>query len=165
MASGPKANTVNKPGTKGQWWAGTTVAERAGKGIISYIEAPNESTAQAALGPAGKILGGPYATEAEAEKAFPQGSHGTTTVPKDEGPPTVNAEPAHFSNPLDALGEIAHWLGVGIIAITDKYMWISIGWLLLGLVLLVLGIYVLVRSSSAYESVEGAIKSVAAAAA
>lgn len=43
-------------------------------------------------------------------------------------------------NPLAALGEIAHWAGVIVTAITDVHLYISLGWLFLGITLIWLGV-------------------------
>jgi hypothetical protein len=53
------------------------------------------------------------------------------------------------------ISETGHWLGVIGAAITDRHLYISLGWLFLGVFLLFLGAYLLVRLSSAYRSAEG----------
>jgi len=62
------------------------------------------------------------------------------------------------------LSEAGHWIGVLVAAITDPHLWISLGWLLLGIMLLIAGLYLLVRLSSAYKSAEGSALKVAGAA-
>lgn len=52
------------------------------------------------------------------------------------------------SNPLAFLGwlqDIGHWIGVFVSAITDGAMWRSLGWITLGLILMVVGILMLLR--------------------
>lgn len=44
------------------------------------------------------------------------------------------------SNPLAWLGAIAHWIGEAVAHILDVHMWRSIGWIVLGVVLMVAGI-------------------------
>jgi hypothetical protein len=46
-----------------------------------------------------------------------------------------------------ALSEVGHWIGVFVTNITDMHMWISLGWLALGLLLFVVGIVWLLRKS------------------
>ena len=46
-----------------------------------------------------------------------------------------------LSNPIAWLGAIAHWIGEAVAHILDVHMWRSIGWITLGIVLLVLGIF------------------------
>jgi hypothetical protein len=46
-----------------------------------------------------------------------------------------------------ALTEAAHWIGDFVTHLTDVHMWISLGWLALGLLLLVAGIVWLLRKS------------------
>lgn len=41
---------------------------------------------------------------------------------------------------LSGIGELAHWAGKIVLSLTDIYMWISLGWILLGVWLLWLGI-------------------------
>jgi hypothetical protein len=56
---------------------------------------------------------------------------------------------------LAALGwlqDIGHWLGVAVAALTDKYTWISVGWLLLGLLLVVIALYMLGKRTDVLPS-------------
>jgi hypothetical protein len=54
------------------------------------------------------------------------------------------------------LSEAGHWIGVFVTTITDPHLWISLGWLFMGISLLILGLYLLVRLSSQYKAAEGA---------
>lgn len=56
-------------------------------------------------------------------------------------PPDAPSDFPKLSNPLDGIQEIGHWLGVVVTAITDVSMWRSLGWLLLGGILLISGLF------------------------
>lgn len=78
---------------------------------------------------------GPFATEAEAKAAQnpqQQSPNPVTDI-------TTAAQNANF-NPLGWLGAIGHWIGEAVAHILDVHMWRSIGWITLGVVLLVLGL-------------------------
>lgn len=62
------------------------------------------------------------------------------------------------------LTEIGHFFGVLVTDLTDVHMYISLGWLALGMALLILGIYLWVRTSDTYAQAEGVVKSAATAA-
>lgn len=81
---------------------------------------------QAATRPANAI-GGPFATEQECEQWI---------IRHNAAPPPIPTIP----NPLGFLGEIGHWVGLFVAAVTDIHTWISLSWLTLGLILLVMGI-------------------------
>lgn len=49
------------------------------------------------------------------------------------------------SGALGSLSETGHWLGVIVSNITDIHMWISLGWMALGLLLVIIGISWLLR--------------------
>jgi hypothetical protein len=49
------------------------------------------------------------------------------------------------------LQAIAHWIGEAVAHILDIHMWRSIGWITLGIVLLVLGIFLWLRKSDLIE--------------
>jgi hypothetical protein len=133
----------------------------AGRQQVDYTDAPNEQTA-AEFTAGTTVLGGPYATQAAAEAAFnssaqgiaynasPQSPAGSGASGSSSTPSTTNQQP---SNPLSWLEEIGHWMGVFVAALTDKYMWISLGWLALGLILVVVAILTLVKKTDLLPSV------------
>jgi hypothetical protein len=126
----------------GDWYAVKVDVPRTGRTEILYVQADSRQDA-ANIDPGSTVLGGPYLTEADAEHAAPQGSSGSTKVATGVTP-AVNDLP---ENPLSFLGEIGHWIGVFVTDITDVYMWISLGWIALGLLLLVLGVVWLLRKT------------------
>jgi hypothetical protein len=66
---------------------------------------------------------------------------------------------------ISSLSETGHWLGVFVSSITDVHMWISMGWLILGAILLFAGIYLLIRTSKAYQAANQQVTDIIAAAA
>lgn len=87
---------------------------------------------------------GPFQTKAEATSYIDQHftGHGGTGS-GGSGPPQSEAGIPTLPNPLGFLGflgEIGHWLGILVTALTDIHTYISLGWLLLGLLFLVAGI-------------------------
>lgn len=145
MPTLPSPGQTSRPSSNGgNGWYAIEVAElRTGRRTIYYTYAPNAQTA-AEFTPGATVLGGPYTTEAQAEAAFPGGSAGSTAPPPGVGPPTVSQQPA---NPLAGLLELGHWLGQLVNDLTDYHMWISIGWLLLGLLLIVYALWTLARKT------------------
>ncbi len=77
--------------------------------------------------PGALVDSGPYATQAAAEAAAQKLR--TAPVP---GTP--------IPNPFSWVGAVAHWIGDAVLHVTDVNMWISVGWILLGLLLVALGI-------------------------
>ena len=66
---------------------------------------------------------------------------------------------------LGGLTEIGHWLGVAVTDLTDIHMYISLGWLFLGFLLLLLGLYWWIRTSKGYKTLQSNVTTTAAAAA
>lgn len=100
----------------------------------------------------GMLQAGPFPTKAAAQ-AY-ENAIGTNAILPPPGTPIVGDIPAP-SNPLaflGFLGDIGHWLGIAVAALTDKYTWISVGWLLLGLVLVVISLYMLGKGSGVLPS-------------
>lgn len=52
---------------------------------------------------------------------------------------------------VDWLQEIGHWIGEAVSHILDSYMWRSIGWITMGLVLLTAGIFLWLRKADLVE--------------
>lgn len=84
-----------------------------------------------------------YQTRQAAENAYKgeQGFFGTGSV-----------DIAALIPGLSGLIELGHWIGDFIAHITDLYMWISLGWISLGLVLLVVGILMWLRKADLIPS-------------
>lgn len=63
----------------------------------------------------------------------------------------------HFPNPFGFLAwiqDIGHWVGILVANITDIHMWISLGWLLLGGFLAVIGLWLWVRGTRFYQELQ-----------
>lgn len=59
---------------------------------------------------------------------------------------------------LSTLGNIGHWAGIFTAAVTDVHTWISVGWLGLGLGLLLLGIVLWILSTkTARSAIKGGV--------
>ena len=67
-------------------------------------------------------------------------------------------------NAASGLAEAGHWIGKFVTTITDVHLWISLGWLFLGMSFLFVGLYLLVRLSNAYKQAEGSALKIAGAA-
>jgi hypothetical protein len=119
-----------------KWWAVELDNPHVGK-TIAYVQASSRQLAGETF-PGSKVLGGPYATSAAAEKAFPQGSHGT--VPSDTGPPVASDAPVELPDPLGGIEQIGAALRAFWDGITDWHLWASLGWITLGVFLMWAGL-------------------------
>jgi hypothetical protein len=84
---------------------------------------------------------GPYDTQAKAQAAVGSSTGSTGTGPGIANPNSQANQPP--ANPFAGLLEIAHWIGDLVTALTDARMWISLGWLLLGLILVAIAVWIL----------------------
>ena len=100
-----------------QWWTVPKLMA-TGRGDVQEFIA-----VQAATKPANAI-GGPYATQAEAEKAII--AH--------------NSQPPKLPNPLSGIDRAGAVLEAFYKNLTDGKMWRSLGWIALGIVLIIAGI-------------------------
>jgi uncharacterized membrane protein len=82
-------------------------------------------------------VNGPYDTKADAEAAVKSGA--------------ITAPSAGNDNPLPGAGasfqDVAHALAAFYDKVTDGKMWRSLGWLLLGVILMIAGVALLLRKS------------------
>jgi hypothetical protein len=92
---------------------------------------------------AGWFEAGPFPTAAAAQ-AY-KNAIGTGSVLPPPGTPIVGSVQAP-ANPFAGLIEIGHWIGKLVTALTDPHMWISLGWLLLGLILVIFAVWTLGRN-------------------
>lgn len=112
------------------WWIILTASSTGGSGFM-VVQGTQQEIDKKYGGP--PTVRGPFNTQADAEKSA-KASVGS-------GSGSISTQgPVVTSNPLDALGEIGHWAGVIVTALTDVHMWVSLGWLALGLVLIVMGL-------------------------
>lgn len=100
---------------------------------------------------------GPYPTQDAAFKA--EITSGPAGAPQRIG--TVPGAPSYAPPNFSWLGVLGHWVGDFVLHLTDAHMWISLGWLLLGILLIVLGGYLIVRLSEPYAKAQSAITSTA----
>lgn len=139
------------------WWVVWDADANSGKGSVTVVQAATKPAE-----PKNGNVFGPFKTQAAAEQAAqsPTGILGQIqaagigavvgagTQPAGEAATGVAGAAGTVgipgvSNPLGFLGglvEIGHFFGKLVSDLTDPYMWISLGWLFLGLVLLVIGI-------------------------
>lgn len=115
-----------------QWWVlqkGPGGTGRGGGPLYSVVESPTRPTP-----PAGGaiVAAGPFPTAQAAQSWINAQS---VPAPPDFGIP----------NPFSWVGAVAHWIGDAVLSITDVHMWISLGWLLLGTLLIVWGFLLLFR--------------------
>jgi hypothetical protein len=77
----------------------------------------------------------------------------------------VGGTAGHIPSGLGWLEEIGHWIGVAVTDLTDVHMWISLGWLGLGLILIMIGLFWWIRSTKTYQKIQsGAVKAAETAA-
>lgn len=131
-----------------QWWSGyvpgvvgstaptyTFVVQGVSKVEVAAKEAASQHTV-----PADVIVFGPYPDQAQAQARLAEAHVGGP------GSPTYQQQIGSAIPGLGALGEIGHFTGELVTHLTDAHMWISLGWLLLGLLLLVIGILLWVKA-------------------
>lgn len=114
--------------------------------VIQSATRPKDST-QA------HVAAGPFPTKAAAEAWV-----SAQTSPSLPGLPN----PLSF---LSLIGNVGHWIGVFVAAVTDVHLYISLGWLLLGLVLLTMGLILWLRTTDAYKGLSATAKEAGVAAA
>jgi hypothetical protein len=117
-----------------QWWV---VIQQHGKGqAISYSVVASATTP-------GNVDSGPYATKAEADAAL------SNATASGANPVSGIAANVSIPNPFSWVGAIAHWVGDLVGHLTDAAMWKSIGWMTLGIVLVIMGILLWVKQNAA----------------
>jgi len=122
-----------------KWFAVLAPAQRTGIMGIIYVKA--SSLKQAAETFAGStVLGGPYNTQAAAEKAYPQGSDGSRK--STTGNPTVSDQPA---NPISSLQSLIQILN----DLSSTEMWERVGLAVLGTIIFLVGLTMFALSSNA----------------
>lgn len=101
------------------WVTKAVIASRGGQPPFIIKESPTSPPDEVA---------GPFDTRAEAQKWIDaQSLHA----------PDIDIS---LPNPFSWVGAISHWIGDAVLHLTDVSMWISIGWILLGAVLMFWGI-------------------------
>jgi hypothetical protein len=143
----PTAATV-VPAASGTWYvingAPPTGPGGIGSGILDYTVAQKPFPAGATE------VSGPYRTRAEAEAGLARDKARAQSF---KGP--------DIPNPLSGIGAVGHWIGLAVKHLTDGAMWRSIGWLLLGMILVIAGVYLWFRTSNAYKSLESSVTGIA----
>jgi hypothetical protein len=122
----------------GTWWVVDDPSVRQEPGH------PNSQVINQAAKPQGhEFVYGPYKTKAEADARLKEIRSPIT-------PPSI-------PNPLSGIGAVGHWIGDIVEHLTDTAMWRSLGWMWLGIMLVVTGIYLWFRTSSTYKGLESAV--------
>jgi len=124
-------------GTKEPWWAvfnnqisaNSVVLQAANKdaAIKQYFD--QEAGGQVGSRAQTAVLG-PFRDKAEATTA-------AKTLDRGRAPGASAA--SAIPNPFSWIGALAHWVGDFVEHVTDKAMWISLGWIFLGLLLVAIG--------------------------
>lgn len=121
-----------------KWWIVALPARPTAQEVIASPSKPGA--------PQWLYISGPYPTKAKAQAA----------LTKKNKPPDLPGIPNPLSG-LSDIGKVGHWLGDIVLHIVDGAMWRSIGWLLLGAVLVFAGIYLWFRTSATYDELQSAI--------
>lgn len=131
------------------WW----VLQKPGglpraPGVLGFtvVEAADRAAAQQQAGPEGKVAAGPFSTRAEALAAEGKLDAGGT-------PQAPGATGFSIPNPLHGVDELAGAVTGFFRVITDAALWRSLGWLLLGLALMVMGLVLWLRKSGVIPDV------------
>jgi hypothetical protein len=123
------------------WYAVEQDVSRTGRSQIIYVQSDNATNAVAPY-PGGILLGGPYSSEAAAEKAHPQGSSGSTADAAGLPAPTANTT---TSNPLGGLAAIGDFFS----NLTSEHTWERVAEFIVGGILLYVGIKALATPGGA----------------
>jgi hypothetical protein len=114
-------------------------------GVSQFTQTPSP--------PANQTVYGTWPTRAAAERAINDGSF--RNAPHVWRGPNVSGSGGHggpgginvpgvqapgIPSPFSWLGVLSHWVGDFVLHILDVHMWISMGWLTLGLLLIIVGI-------------------------
>lgn len=101
--------------------------------------------------PAGQALidSGPYATQAEAQAA----------AQKLQSAPIPGTG---IPNPFSWVGAVAHWIGDFVLSLTDVHMWISLGWIVLGGLMVLVGLNLWLGISGKVTGAMNSVRSTAA---
>lgn len=130
MTAGGDFPTVTPAGEQ-EWWVVNDITRPGGP---RGPQQTNYKVVQSASRPTNAVAG-PFTTQAEAQQwmssATAAGSNPVSAI--------------GLPNPLSALTEIGHWIGALVTALTDFAMWRSLGWLVLGLILIWIGVLLWLR--------------------
>lgn len=123
-----------------KWWVELLTAGHSGTYVA--VNSPSRPKDTADM----HVVAGPFTTKAAADKWISRQS--AIHVP-------------HLPNPvaplLSPLSKAAHWIGDVVLHLTDAAMWRSLGWMALGAILVIAGIYLWFRTSSTYQSAQSAV--------
>jgi hypothetical protein len=117
-----------------QWWVVETPDVHLGTVTPSIVQAATRTEAEQKGN--GAVVAGPFQTQQEAQQAL----NGISSQPGSDiaakGGPTF-----HIPNPLHGIDEVAGAVTGFFGVLTDVTLWRSLGWLLLGVALIILGLY------------------------
>ena len=130
-----------------KWWVIKRVTSARSGQQLEAVESPTRppTTSQSTT------VAGPLPSKAAAEKWIAATEAGPVKVKL----PDIDLP--HIPNPLSGIGAVGHWLGEAVLHIIDAPMWRSLGWIVLGALLVIAGIYLWFRTSATYKDLESSI--------
>lgn len=146
--------TPSGPPGQGQWWVMAANSPRPGSPPFQAVQSPTRPKDTAIA----HVAAGPFATQAAAQAWITQ--QDPTGIPIPSIP-----NPFGFLAALGWIQEIGHWAGILVSAITDLHTYISLGWLMLGFILLIIGILMWLRTTDVYKNLSSTATTAAVAAA
>ena len=147
--------TPSGPPAQGQWWVMEASAPGRGSPQFQAVQSPTRPKDTAVS----HVAAGPFATQADAEKWI-SNAEGGFGIPTPSIP-----NPFGFLAALGWIQEIGHWAGILVSVITDLHTYISLGWLMLGFILLIIGILMWLRTTDTYKGLRTEVSTAAVAAA
>lgn len=146
--------TPGAPPAQGQWWVMAANSPRPGSPPFQAVQSATRPKDTAIA----HVAAGPFATKTDAENWIQQQDPTGIPIPSIPNPLSLLAG-------LGWIQEIGHWAGILVSAITDLHTYISLGWLMLGFILLIIGILMWLRTTDAYQNLSATARTAAVAAA
>jgi len=134
------------------WWIIWAPDAPAGEPSYTLFQGAKSQADAEALKVVAGSADGPYATKADAQQAVTSGSAKkppstaqASNQPSLSNVPVVGPVIGGITSDVQAIGDVAAALEAFFSAITDAKMWKSLGWLLLGVAFLTMGILLWLR--------------------
>lgn len=122
------------------WWVVETPNIHLGNVTPSIVEASTRQ--EAGQKGNGVVEGGPFNTQQDAQKFL----DGLKTTPGGSDiAPSGGIDLPHLPNPLSGIERAGKVLESAYKMITDAAMWRSLGWIILGVILIIAGIYLFLK--------------------
>ena len=115
----------------GQWWVLDITGPKGGANNYTVVQSPTRPK----TGPAQQVAAGPFPSKQQAQNWITAQGAGAFPTPPN---------PLAF---LSWIQEAGHYAGLLVATLTDVHLYISLGWLVLGFILLVTGIAMWVSST------------------